>query len=104
LWLLSSGCAKIELKDLEVCGDAGSLGASCVRMLSGKERDLDKATWDKERFGQLCMTSDAFAEIKKAILKFCESQPKRCEKEVVKEADEIEKKLDRASRKARHGA
>lgn len=103
LWLLSNGCAKIDIPDGEICGDAGPLGASCVTMLSGRERDLDKATWDRERFGQLCMRSEVYAEIKKSILKFCESQPKRCEKEVEKHAEEVEKKLALATKKARHG-
>lgn len=101
LWLSNNGCAKIEIPNATVCGDAGSLGASCVRMLSSEETDLSKPEWDKKRFGWLCMSSDDFAEIKKSLMKACELAGKRCEKEFKEQVEEVDRKLARASRKSR---
>lgn len=49
----------------------GSEGAACFHSFSDESRELTKEQWDKERFGQICSDSDAFANWKKAILKLC---------------------------------
>lgn len=97
---LLSSCAKIEIPDIEVCSDAGSLGAFCVTSVSNKERDIEKVKWDAERFGMLCMKSDAFADIKAAILKLCHNN-KRCVLEVEEKAKEIDDKVKKMSLKGK---
>ncbi len=72
-----SSCARVQINDHEICGDKGKLGASCFNMLSDGSRKLSFDDWAIERFGQLCMQADAFANIKAALLKLCESS-KRC--------------------------
>lgn len=49
----------------------GPLGASCFHTLSDDTRDLDKATWDQVRVGQVCTEAASFANWKAAILKLC---------------------------------
>ncbi len=74
IWL---GCAlsscTVLVKDIEVCADNGS-GANCFHTLSEDSRDLNAADWAKERIGELCVSPDAFANWKEAILKLCDSQ------------------------------
>lgn len=98
---LLSSCAKIEIPDIEVCSDAGVLGAFCVTSVSNKERDIEKTQWDKDRFGMLCMKSDAFADIKAAILKLCHDN-KRCVLEVEKKSGEIDDKIKKMSAKGKN--
>lgn len=86
---------------MEWCADAGSLGAMCITSISGKEREIAKAEWDKARFGWLCTSPESFAEIKKVILKFCESNKKRCELEAVKKVEDVDSKMQQVSQKAK---
>lgn len=72
-----SACGTIQIQDSEWCADLGDLGASCKTTLSGQLRRIEKADWDKERFGQVCTTSDTVANLKAAVLKLC-NQTKRC--------------------------
>lgn len=69
--LIISSCGHIQIKDAEWCGDLGQEGATCFHTISDANRDLTKAEWDIERFGQVCTTADSFANWKEAILKFC---------------------------------
>lgn len=71
LALSLSACGSVVLHDQEVCGDMGDIGAICFHTLSDQERDIPKPDWDSERFGQLCMKPEAYAEFKAAILKLC---------------------------------
>ena len=81
-------CGHVEINDHEVCGDKGSLGASCFHMLSTKSRRLTFKEWEQERFGQLCMKPDAYANFKAALLKLCE-KTKRCSFEEVEQIKAI---------------
>lgn len=87
-----NGCTTIKIKDDEICGDKGTLGASCFRMLSEGSRRIPKQQWDDERFGQLCMSSNAFGELKAALLKLCEST--KCTFEDVKSIQNFGAKVD----------
>lgn len=72
-----SGCAHVTIHDHEWCGDLGELGASCFHTLTTETRQLDKPTWDAERFGDVCAKAEAFADLKTAVLKLCK-QTKSC--------------------------
>lgn len=61
----------------------GSYGASCFRTFSGYTRDIEKAQWDKERFGQVCGKPEAYADLKAALLKLCKKS-KACSYEDIK--------------------
>ncbi len=50
----------------------GAEGASCFHTLSDEQRDVAKADWDKERFGQICETTDVFTNWKTAIDQLCQ--------------------------------
>ena len=78
-----NGCARVKINDHEICADKGELGARCVHMLSAKTRILDFDQWQDERFGQLCLREDGFANLKEAILKLCDSS-QRCSWEEVR--------------------
>lgn len=100
LTLLTS-CAKVEIPDVEWCGDLGPLGASCFTTLSKKERDLTKEQWDKERMGMICASSDGFAKIKTTILKFCEVNKKRCEFEMIDQINKFDDSIKNATKAER---
>lgn len=51
-------------------------GASCFHTLTTEQRDIPKIQWDEERFGQLCMKSQAFADFKAELEQAC--SPNRC--------------------------
>ena len=75
--VLLSSCAKVEIHDSEWCGDLGDEGAVCYHTLTPETREIPKADWDVERFGQLCTSAQSFAEWKETIAKLC-SASKRC--------------------------
>jgi hypothetical protein len=66
-----SGCAHVEIKDSEWCGDMGESGAECFHTLTTEARELTKAEWDIERFGMVCTKADTFADWKAVIEKLC---------------------------------
>ncbi len=78
-------CGKVEIKDSEWCGDLGEYGATCYKMLSQKKRELDKLSWDEERFGMICGKAEAFSDLKQAIEKLCYKN-KNCEYEKIEQA------------------
>lgn len=98
--LILSACS-VKIPDIEVCGDMGDMGAACFHTISEKPRDIAKPDWDKERFGYLCMSSDSYAEIKKTILKLCNEV--KCSKEVVKQTEEIDSKVQKRVKKKSAG-
>jgi len=72
LLLLSlSSCAHVDIADTEWCATRPDGSALCFKTLSNARRSVEKDIWDIERVGQVCSTSDTFAEWKKAILKLC---------------------------------
>lgn len=93
LLVLSPSCAKMKIKDAEWCADMGSLGATCVNTLSEGSRDIEKAKWDEERFGQVCTQPENFAEWKATILKFC-SKYRVCSYEFKKKLESVDQKLE----------
>jgi hypothetical protein len=66
-----SGCAHVEIKDSEWCGDMGASGAECFHTLTTETRDLTKTEWDSLRFGMVCTKADTFADWKSVIEKLC---------------------------------
>lgn len=93
LKLSFSGCGSIPVYDHELCGDKGELGASCFRLLSDGSRKLDFEAWQDERFGQICMTAEAFANLKTALLKLCD-QTKRCDWQQVEAIKDFGKRVN----------
>jgi hypothetical protein len=91
---LLNSCAKVEIKNAEVCGDLGSDGASCFNTLNDDSRDIPKESWDSERFGMLCTSSDNFANWQAAILKLCTAARNRCTFDTKKKIIELREKLD----------
>lgn len=89
LTLVCSGatCQRVQLADNELCGDKGELGARCRTWFTGKVRVLTFDEWAEERFGQICMNEDAFANIKAAILKLCGNG--RCTKQEVQDVKAV---------------
>lgn len=96
--LLSTACAKVEIKNTELCWDAGNQGAICENTLKDEERVLTPAQWEAERFGRGCMTQADFGEIKAAIEKLC-SEPNRCTYEFKKKFQEFVKKHEELMKK-----
>lgn len=68
---LLTSCSQVPIKDELVCADMGSQGATCDYMLHAAPSDIPKSQWDDKRFGQFCISSDAFADFKSEIEKLC---------------------------------
>lgn len=100
LSFLLSSCAQVKLKDGRVCGDMGSLGATCDNVFSDYPIDFDRNSWDRVRVGQLCMQADLFANWKAALIKFC-NDTGRCTIEEVQAIQQVGKKIERLNRKVR---
>lgn len=66
-----SACAQVQINNAEVCGDLGDLGAACFNTMNTTAREIDKPAWDKERYGELCMTVQTFADFKSEIEQLC---------------------------------
>lgn len=94
LSLLSLTSCTVKIPDIEICADLSTLGATCVTSISGKQRDIEKEQWDKDRYGQLCMTSESYGEIKKAILKLCKNS-NICVEEAKKQIDSVDANVSR---------
>lgn len=60
-----------QIKDLEFCGDLGADGATCFHTLTPASRNVSKTQWDASRFGMICTSGDAVAEIKREIEQLC---------------------------------
>lgn len=74
---LNSACGTVTIKNHELCGDKGSLGAKCYYTASAGEETLSKPAWDDKRFGMICMSAAAVLDDKQALEKLC-SQSKKC--------------------------
>lgn len=68
---LVSGC-QLEVPNTEVCRDKGALGARCNWTEVGEPRDISFEEWEVFRFGNFCMTEEAFAKHQKFIEQACE--------------------------------
>lgn len=75
--LLLSACAQVKIKDEELCADFGDDGASCVHTMNDQKRDIAKGDWDIERFGEICVQSQAIADWKAELEELC-SISNRC--------------------------
>ncbi len=90
--LSGATCNRVVVSDNEICGDKGELGASCFYMLSDRSRKLSFDDWASERFGQLCMKADAFANLKASLLKLCE-ETGRCTWEEIQDINSLGNKV-----------
>jgi hypothetical protein len=71
----------------------GELGASCFKTHTNDSRDLDKAEWDKERFGQVCTPAENFIHFKTTIQKLC-NITKKCTLQEKKILKSLERKIE----------
>lgn len=92
-----SACAHVDITDTEWCATKPDGSALCFKTLSNARRSVEKDIWDVERVGQVCSTSDTFAEWKKAILKLC-SKTRICRFEEVQVIRNFEKNVVWASK------
>lgn len=95
--LSGATCNRVAIYDHELCGDKGELGARCFNLLSDGNRTIDFDTWAEERFGQICMKPDAFANFKGALLKLCNSSG-RCTWQEKQDIKNLGKKLQAFNR------
>lgn len=79
---LASACS-LTVPNIEWCRDKGALGAHCAWTNEGTPRDIPKADWDHERFGQFCTKEDGFAKNQLFFEQACELV-KNCDIEKVK--------------------
>lgn len=91
--MVISSCGKVTIQDNEWCGDIGNYGATCSTMLSNKVRELDKVSWDEERFGMICGKPEAFADLKQAIQKLCYKN-KKCQYEQLEKITRFIKEIE----------
>lgn len=97
--LISSGCARVKIKNQEWCGDKGPLGAKCWNTLNNDEREIKSEVWNKidvgpdYRFGKVCTDIQNFTDTKAVILNLCKAT-KRCtydmKNKVITFADKLE--------------
>lgn len=83
--LILVSCETAKVKNSEWCGDLGPYGATCFKIISEEKRELDKLSWDEERFGMICGKAEAFANLKEVIQKLCYKN-KKCEYEKIEQA------------------
>ena len=91
--LLFSSCAPIPIKDFEVCADGGDFGATCAHFLTTETRDMDKQTWDAARVGELCISGDAYGQIKAEIEQLC-SVTNRCSYEQIQMVNQFAQRIE----------
>ena len=91
--LTISGCAAVTIHDIEICGDEGFQGATCDHTLTTATRDVQKAAWDAERVGMLCMKSSDFAGLKADAEQLC-NDDENCTYSTAVQARMISAKLD----------
>src|SRR3954469_16722888 len=77
---LAVSCARIPIKDAEICYDAGDMGAACFNTNSDIEREIAKADWERARFGWGCLSPEDIGAMKGAIEKLCR-ETKLCDKQ-----------------------
>jgi hypothetical protein len=90
-----NACAHVKINDAEWCADLGADGASCFHTLTDESRDLTREQWDQARFGQVCTSSDSFANWKAAILKFC-SRTRLCTYQFKKSVEDFSERVQEA--------
>jgi hypothetical protein len=97
--LVASSCTTVKIQDHEFCADMGSLGATCAYMFTDQVRDIPFHQWEDERYGKVCESGDAIADLKAALEKLC-SLTNSCTYETQKKIrdffDKIEKIRSRA--------
>lgn len=86
-----SSCG-VNIPNIKVCADEGSLGAHCSWSLSGPDEDVTLAAWQVERFGMLCMEGKDYASIKAVIEKLCH-QTKDCTEQNKQDIQKISDKM-----------
>lgn len=63
-------CA-VQIKNQRWYGDAGDDGAVWFETLTNATGDVDKADWDKLRFGMVCSVAQNYADLKAVLEKLC---------------------------------
>jgi hypothetical protein len=71
LSIVTVSCDHVAVKDKEVCADLGVAGAHCNHLYASKPRDIEKAQWDRQRIGWMCMVADDFSDGEDSIDELC---------------------------------
>lgn len=66
-----SSCGSVKIKDSEFCADKGRMGAVCYTLISGTERRIPIDEWERMQLGRISGDVEAFADLKKAVIKLC---------------------------------
>lgn len=101
--LVVCACSKVEIKDIPLYWDAGDSGAVQTQLLSDLVREVDKSTWDQQRFGYACLSQDDFAWLKSALEKACAASKVACGPEEKKALKEFSRRSNIGMNKAKSG-
>lgn len=95
-------CGHVKVFDKEVCADLGVAGGHCAFTLANppKRRDIEKAAWDKERIGWMCMRAEDFSDAEDAIDSLCRST-NMCDYETKEQLKTFRANTDSVARKAK---
>lgn len=93
--LTLSGCTSVKIKDFPVCADIGTQGATCDNFLTSNPKVIPQPVWDDVRFGQLCIKSDDFGELKREIEQLCSSRRDLCDYETEQAIHAFFQRMDR---------
>jgi hypothetical protein len=91
----AASCAQVKIMDAQVCADIGSQGATCDNFLTSKPVDIPQPEWDDRRFGQLCISGSAFADIKREIEQLCSANAARCDYETEQAMHDFFTRMDK---------
>lgn len=95
-----SACGHVAIKDFEICSDIGEQGATCDYFLPPAEpHDFEKNEWDDKRFGQFCISSDAFGDIKRELEELCSTHQVTCDYETRKAMRDFFAKIERMKKR-----
>ncbi len=101
IWAVSA-CSKIEIKDIPLYWDAGPSGAVETHLVSDVVREVDKPTWDAQRFGYACVSQEDFAWLRATLEKACAMSKVACGAEEKKAIKEFTRRSDMGMSRARH--
>lgn len=97
-----NACGHVTVFDKEVCADLGVVGAHCAFTLANppKRRDIEKAKWDTERIGWMCMRADDFSDAEDSVDQLCRST-NLCDYETKEKIEQFKERTASVLKKAK---
>ncbi len=93
LSVIVSACSSVKVIDKEACADLGVAGAHCAYTYTpNKRRDIEKAYWDVQRVGWICMRGSDFSDTEDSIDKLCRTT-KLCDYRAKKKIEQVKKNM-----------